>query len=89
MNKATVIKVNGTEQELDHRPTLKEAQEIVEGYVELVSVGNNKTLVVNADGKTDKLPVNRTITHEYGSKIYRGFIVGDVIVLEGWKTVGG
>jgi len=89
MGKATVIKVDGTEQILDHRPTLKEAQDIVGGYIELVEVGNNKTLVVDEEGKIKNKPTNKIVTNTYGSRIYGGYIVGDVIVLEGWKTVGG
>lgn len=89
MSKATIIKVDGTEQELDRRPTLKEAQDIVGGYIELVKVGNNKTLVVDDEGKIKGKPTNQVITRIYGSQIYGGYITGNVIVLEGWRTVGG
>lgn len=88
MNKATIIRVDGTEQELDRRPSLKEAQEIVTGYIELVKVGGSKTLVVDEEGKIKNKPTNKVITDRYGSQIYGGYIVGDVIVLEGWRTVG-
>jgi len=88
MNKAIIVRVDGTEQELDHRPSLKEAQEIVGGYIEFVKVGGNKTLVVDEEGKIKNKPTNWVITNIYGSKIYGGYIVGNVIVLEGWRTVG-
>lgn len=88
MNSAIIIRVNGTEEQLDHRPSLKEAQEIIGGYIELVKVGGNKTLVVDEDGKIKMKPTNGVITDKYGGQIYGGYIVGDVIVLEGWKTVG-
>lgn len=88
MSKATVVKVDGSEQELDHRPSLEEAQQIVGGYIELVKVGGNRALVVDGEGKLKNKPTNKAITSEYGSSIYGSFIVGDVIVLEGWRTVG-
>lgn len=88
MNKATIVRVDGTEEELGHRPSLKESQRIVGGYIELVKVGNGVTLVVNDEGKVKDKPVNKPITDRYGPKIYGGYIVGDVIVLEGWRTVG-
>lgn len=88
MNKATVIRVNGREQELDHRPTLLEAQQIVGGYIELVKVEKGRTLVVDEEGKLKNKPTNKTVTSRYGSSIYGDYIVGDVIVLEGWRTVG-
>lgn len=89
MNKATIIRVDGTKEELDHRPTLKEAQGIVGGYIEFVTVGGNKTLIVDEEGKIKNKPTNRGVTNIYGSQIYGGYIVGDVILLEGWRTVGG
>lgn len=88
MGKATVVKVDGSVQELDHRPTLKEAQQIVGGWIELVKVGGNKTLVVDDEGKMKNKLTNKVITDKYGSSIYGGYVVGDVIVLEGWRTVG-
>jgi len=88
MNTAIIVRVNGEEEQLDHRPSLKEAQEIIGGYIELVKVGGNKTLVVDEDGKPKGKPTNKVITNKYGSKIYGGYIVGNVIVLEGWRTVG-
>ncbi len=92
MYKATVVKVDGSIEELDHRPTLEESQKIVGGYIELVKARENGkrvvTLVVDEEGKMKNKPTNRNITERYGSSIYGGYIVGDVIVLEGWKTVG-
>ncbi len=97
MNRAVVIKADGTEYTLDHRPTLAEAQEIVGGYIGLVKARNTDTatpsgvvtLVVDDEGKMKRKPTNYTVTKLYGSSIYKGYIVGDVIVLEGWLTVGG
>ncbi len=99
MGKATIIKVDGSKQELDHRPTLEEAQGIVGGYVEFIKARACKTagggyqpvvtLVVDGEGKIKNRPTNKVITNCYGPSIYNGYIVGDVIVLEGWQTVGG
>jgi len=85
--KATIILASGEVKALDHRPTLKEAQEIVGGYIELVKV-KGATLVVDEDGKMKNRPLNEVITKIYGPEIYGRIIVGDVILLRGWKTVG-
>ena len=84
MGKATIIKVDGTLQELDRRPTMEEARRIVGGYIELVKVGNKKTLVVNEEGLLQHLPMNVEATKYYPYSP----IVGDVILLEGWQTPG-
>ena len=92
MSRATIVRVDGTTEELDRRPTLIEAQQIVGGYIELVKAkdhwGNIVTLVVDEDGKPKNKPANNSITQTYGPSIYGGHIVGDVIILEGWRTVG-
>ena len=90
MKRAYIIRVNGTKTELDHCPTMEEARKVIGGYVELVKAregaGKLVTLVVNEDGKPLGLPTNREVIKTYGSSIYGGFIVGDVIVLEGWRS---
>jgi len=91
MNRATIVRVDGATEELEGRPTLEEAQQIVGGYIELVKAkdhwNNSVTLVVDEDGKGKNTPINKSITLVYGPSIHGGYIVGDVIVLEGWKTV--
>ncbi len=93
MSSATVYKVSGEVTELDHRPTLKEAQEIVGGWIELVKVldteGKAATLVVDGEGKLKNYSSNYRINREYGTSVYNGYIVGNAIVLRGWQTVGG
>jgi len=84
MGKATIAKADGTEEALDHRPTLAEAQKICGGYIELVSVAGNKTLVVDEEGLLKNYNINPK-----GCQLYGGMIVGDIIILEGYKTVGG
>jgi hypothetical protein len=82
MNKATVIRTHGElRTELDHKPTLEEAQQIVGGYIEYVKVKEG-TLVVNEEGRLLGLPYN-----DVASKMYGGIIVGNVILLQGWRGV--
>jgi len=85
MGKATILKVDGSEQELDHRPTLKEAQEIVGGYIELLPIrGQDITLVLDDTGRLKGKPMNIK-----ASNLFKPWkLVGDIIVLEGWRTVG-
>ena len=87
-NQAVVFRVDGTKEELDHRPSLKEAQRIVGGYVELVKVGNGITLVVDEEGLMKHKPLNKTATDLYRQRLHDDLIVGDVIALTGWRTVG-
>ena len=87
MGKATVIKVDGSEEELDHRPSLEESQKIVGGYIEITKCNSipPKRMVVNEEGRLQGLPVNRAATSIHNCGVA---IMGNVIVLEGWKTVG-
>jgi hypothetical protein len=96
MNRARVIKTSGETNDLDHRPTLKEAQETVGGYIELLKATEDKTdkrvtLVVNEEGRLKSLSINVFVTAGYsvGSRFNTSHfpIVGDVIVLYGWQTV--
>jgi hypothetical protein len=84
VHKAAVISVDGTTKEYDTRPSLREAQAIVDGYIEFVHIPKSSyTLVVNEEGRVINLPLNDGATKRFGFKLY-----GNVIVLEGWKTVG-
>lgn len=93
MNKAIVIKKYDRQiKDLGHQPTLDEAQQIVEGYIQLLKAKDSKTgelvtLVVNEDGKPQELPVNLLATKLFGPSIYGGYLVGNIIVLKGWKSV--
>lgn len=89
---ATVIKADGTITRLDHRPTLEEAQEIVGGWVEFIHAQDVTskqavTLVVNEEGRLRNFPTNWAATNEYWSPL-RAPLVGNVIVLTGWRTLG-
>ena len=87
-NRAYVIKVNGTTKELDHRPTLDEAQEIVGGWVEMFprSYMIDKKLIIygNEEGLQRQLPVNK----EASKLVHSTKVVGDILVLEGWRSLG-
>jgi hypothetical protein len=83
-NKATLIKVDGTEIALPTRPSLTEAQGLVGGYIQLLHVPHGLTLVVDEEGKLKGKPRNARASDYY--KL--GDLVGDVIILEGWRTVG-
>ena len=92
MNSATIVRANGNVEELTIRPSLKEAQTIVGGWIELVKAkdhsGNAATLVVDEEGRLKGKPINNSITTTYGQSVFGGYIVGDVIVLKGYRTVG-
>ena len=85
-NKAYILKADGTRVDLDHRPTIKEAQKIVGGYIEFAHPKSPTkiTIVADEEGRLKGYKPNVQATTLYG----RSLIVGDVIVLEGWKTVG-
>lgn len=88
IGRATVIMSSGLEESLGHRPTLKEAQEIVGGDIELYHIkGTKQTLVLNEEGKLQNLPVNKKASYFFSSPGARQVFVGNVIVLEGWSTV--
>lgn len=85
MGSAYILKSSGKVESLDHRPSLSEAQKIVGGYIEIVPIqGRMVTLVVNEEGRLLGLPLNPDATELFQYSP----ICGDVIVLEGWKTVG-
>lgn len=92
-NSAVSVSVDGVRLELDHKPTLHEAQAWVYGFIEFVKAKSSDTgqkviLVVNEEGKPRNLPVNHAISVEYGPSIHGGYIVGNVIILTGWQTLG-
>ncbi len=82
MKYGTVIRTNGTTEILFPKNgtdfKLEELQEIVEGYIELISIPPFYYMVVNEEGALIKLPVN-----ELASSIYNhGPIFGNVLVCE-------
>jgi hypothetical protein len=71
--KILVLKADGTTTELTKKPTLKEMQRIVGGYIEFVRVldhiengkGVYATMYVNEDGLSQNLPRNENATKIY------------------------
>ena len=59
-------------------PTLKEAQEFVGGWIEMVYLKNGDQMIVNEEGLLLGLPVNRI-----ASAIAGQCIVGNVLILKG------
>jgi hypothetical protein len=67
----------------DKKPTLKEAQVLVGGYVEVVNLQNGDQMLVNEEGFLKDYPVNTE-----ASALAGRMIVGPVMVLSGkakWK----
>ena len=88
MGKASIISVSGTTTDLTDRPDYDQARKIVGGYLEYVHLGRGRTLVVNEEGLFLNLPTNDAATQLCVCKPNIDRIVGDVILLEGWLTVG-
>jgi hypothetical protein len=84
-NKAYIIRSDGTQEQLKDRPTLSEAQQIVGGYIEIFksTLQPNKLIICDEEGK-----LKHKLFNEIASQLYiHSAIVGDVIILEGWKTL--
>jgi hypothetical protein len=81
--KATVIKSNGTTQDVELSDNtgerLNELQTLVGGYIEELTATENRLLVVNEDGKELGLPVNQAATElwldNHGHDAVRGVAV--------------
>jgi len=82
---ATLIKSNG--EEINVLPknktdfTLEELQKYVGGLIEIVRTKDNKTMVINEEGKINNLPINQKATAIYPYNGY-DFIVGDVLICQ-------
>lgn len=84
-----IIKTDSTEQEFkpaDKKISLKEMQEIVGGYIEIVPLNNDKLFVCNEEGKIKGLPYNSKAS-EYFEKHTGHYdkIAGDVIIADTWE----
>ena len=64
--------------------TLEQWQEFVKGDIEVVSLSENKILVVNENGKRMNLPVNKEASEQYEKFIMgKSKIVGNVAMVTG------
>jgi hypothetical protein len=74
----TIIKANGNSEERSiNKIDFSELQKIVGGYVEYITIDNERCMLVNEDGIRLRLPSNRTATIIYGQPI-----VGDVAIVD-------
>ena len=63
--------------------SLKEMQEIVDGYIEILDLQNGKLIILNEEGKLEGLPYNMAATIMYRSAYMTyDYIVGDVLVCD-------
>jgi len=85
IRKAYVIKTDGTRIDLDHQPTLSEAQQLVGGYVERLASTMVRipklTFFGDEEGKLKGKLINRKV-----SDLLSYNVVGNILILEGWKT---
>ena len=74
------IKTDGTIKEVavDKDNSLKQMQDAVGGYIELVRLADDDVMIVNKEGLNLRLPIN-----EHASKIVGQTIVGNVLICKG------
>lgn len=91
----TIIKANGeteTHQYDGNRPSLKDFQKWVGGYIEIIPgfrryQGKPAVAFANEEGKLKDLPVNEAATklwgQAFGRPILSDVLVGDVVICQG------
>lgn len=82
---ATLIKTDGTQQEVHpangKRFSLEELQGFVGGLIEMIDLGEG-IMWINEEGKLEGLPINFLATRLARPYLFRGdYIAGDVFVL--------
>lgn len=81
---ATLVKADGTH--IEYKPTgdtftLKELQEAVGGYIEIIHIDKEYDMVVNEEGKLYQLPINDVATRIFQRTRYtQDYIVGNVLI---------
>ena len=80
---AKLIRANGEIIEIEPTDrnsfTLKEMNEYVGGWIEVIYLASDKVMVLNEEGKLIGLPTNETATDIYGNY---DTIVGDVMIID-------
>lgn len=83
---ATLLKSDGTKQEIQPKNgtdfKLDELQEYVDGYIDIIKLGNGEILVINDDGK-ERYPTNKAATKlalEHSAIFDWDWIDGDVVL---------
>ena len=81
---ATLYRTNGTQEQVAPQNgtsfDLKEMQGYVGGYIEIVESPDGRLIVLNEEGKLERLPLNRAATAIYADP--HDFIVGDALVVD-------
>ena len=83
--KGTLITTDGNIKEIQFSGrivTLKEMQQCVEGYIEMVWLKSGKVLIVNEEGKIDGLPINDKATIIVNEDGIYDTIVGNALLIE-------
>ena len=62
--------------------TLKELQECVDGYIEIIYLENNYLLVVNEEGKMNNLPFNFCATNLAMTNQNGDYVVGNALLID-------
>lgn len=85
--KAKIYKADGSI--IDVKPnngtdfSIEELQDIVGGFIEIVSLMGNEIMVINEEGKLIDLPFNETATQMYQEVDgFYDYIAGDVLVCD-------
>lgn len=71
---------------IDKAPNLKQLQEIVGGYIEIIRVifnGKQCQMIINEEGKLINLPLNLQATKILQASAPNDYIVGTAVILEG------
>lgn len=93
MNRAVIIKPDGTETILDHRPTYDEVSKAVGGYIEYTQgrdeTGKMVTIIVNEEGLLERLSYNDIVNRMRERLHGESYLVGTAVVLWGWRTTAG
>lgn len=66
--------------------SLEELQKFVGGYIEIVSLPNDKIMVANEEGKCYNLPLNVLATHMMQQIGRNDTIVGNVLICDADKV---
>ena len=70
----------------DIEPTLEEMQKFVGGYIEVLHISKELTMVIDEEGKLNDKPINQeatNIAHEHEAIFEMDYIAGDVLILSG------
>lgn len=83
---ATIYGTDGSIKEVQPKNgtdfSLEELQGVVDGYVELIGLSDDRLMVVNEEGKLIGLPINGNATVLARLEGYDDIIVGDVLVCD-------